>query len=138
MLNISLFAQILYFWSFKNTILPHHWRHHYAPFNRPFSSVGVSCNLIPRARTCTGDSRLKKTYNYHTQVQGQLGICSSSNFCDFVVRTQKGLYVERIYKNLSFVEQLVKKLTTFHVECLLPEIMTHNILDAECSKNPQN
>ena len=45
--------------------------------------------------------------------------------------------MERIYKNLPFLEQLVKKLTTFYVECLLPEIMTHNILDAECSKNPQ-
>ena len=88
--------------------------------------------------SCIGDSGLKKTHKYYTQVQGQLGICSSRNFCDFVVWTQKGLYVERIYKNLPFVEQLVKKLTTFYVECLLPEIMTQNILDAECSKNPQN
>ena len=36
--------------------------------------------------------------------------------------------MERKYKNNPFLEQLIKKL---YVECLLPEIMSHNILDAD-------
>lgn len=69
---------------------------------------------------------LSRTHRYYTQVQGQLAI-SNRNYCDFVVWTPKGLILERIYHNPNFWEKLVLKLTSFFIESLLPEIMTHNL-----------
>ena len=52
------------------------------------------------------ECRLKRDHEYYAQVQGQMGI-TGSKWCDFIVYTSKGLYVERIafdpdyWKNLQ-------------------------------------
>ncbi len=69
---------------------------------------------------------LIKSHKYYTQVQGQLEVCER-NYCDFIVWTPNGLYIERIYKDVKFIERLFQKLTTIFVEQFLPEIMTRKL-----------
>lgn len=69
---------------------------------------------------------LIQSHKYYTQVQGQLFICEKE-FCDFVVWTPRGMFIQRIYLDSAFTERLIKKLTTFYVEQLLPELMTHQL-----------
>ena len=69
---------------------------------------------------------LNRSHRYFTQVQGQLMI-TRRDYCDFVVWTPLGVYVQRIYEEISFTEKLVRKLTNFYVEHLLPAIMTGNV-----------
>ena len=103
----------------------------------PFS--GKDCHpdelKIVMKNSFLDDNGLVRSHRYYTQVQGQLFICSDKDFCDFVVWTPKGVSVQRIYKDFPFQEKLLAKLNNFFVECLLPELMTHNILDAGCSSS---
>ena len=80
---------------------------------------------------------LSRSHKYYTQVQGQLGVCEKA-FCDFVVWTPKGISIERIYRDLPFWEKVLKKLTTFYVQHLLPELMTHNIMSPEIHDEKEN
>ena len=41
------------------------------------------------------ECRLKRDHGYYAQVQGQMGV-TGAKWCDFIVYTSKGLYVERI------------------------------------------
>ena len=72
---------------------------------------------------------LCQNHKYFTQVQGQLAICRKE-YCDFVVWTPQGILIERIRENTNFTESLIRKLTKFYVEHMLPEVLTHNSLDA--------
>ena len=72
------------------------------------------------------DTKLQQMYldmnhDYFFQVQCQL-YCDGKEWCDFVVRTQKDLYVERIYRNDSWWQNHLKKLETFYFNAVLPEI----------------
>ena len=46
-------------------------------------------------KTSENKCRLKRDHAYYAQVQGQMGI-TRAKWCDFIVYTSKGLYVERI------------------------------------------
>ena len=48
-------------------------------------------------------------------------------FCDFFIWTLLVHKVERIYPDVRFWETLEKKLTSFFVTNVLPEIMTHRL-----------
>ena len=63
---------------------------------------------------------------YVRTVQGQLMVCEK-DFCDFVVWTPKGIFIQRIFMDSAFRERLIKKLTTFYVEQFLPQLMTHHL-----------
>ncbi len=69
---------------------------------------------------------LIKSHKYYTRVQGQLEVCER-NYCDFIVWTPNGLYIERICKDVKFIERLFQKLTKIFVEQFLPEIMTRKL-----------
>ena len=69
---------------------------------------------------------LIQSNRYYTQVQGQLMVCEK-DFCDFVVWTPKGIFIQRIFMDSAFRERLIKKLTTFYVEQFLPELMTRHL-----------
>ena len=49
--------------------------------------------------------RLKRDHAYYAQVQGQMGI-TDAQWCDFIVYTSKGLYVERIAFDAVFWQDL--------------------------------
>lgn len=72
------------------------------------------------------DAGLIHSHKYYAQVQGQLEICRKT-FCDFIVWTPNGLFTQRIYKDQHYVEKIVKKVTSFYVESMLPELMTHRL-----------
>ena len=44
-----------------------------------------------------------------------------------IVWTPKGILIERIYEDTNFTEKVVRKLTKFYVEHMLPEILTRNL-----------
>ena len=45
-------------------------------------------------------------------------------WCDFVVYTQKGCSIQRIYFNKIFWDNLLSKLTTFYDNYAVPEIVS--------------
>ena len=69
---------------------------------------------------------LDRKHHYYTQVQGQLMI-TGRLFCDFFIWTPLVHKVERIYPDVRVWETLEKKLTSFFVTNVLPEIMTHRL-----------
>ena len=71
---------------------------------------------------------LIRSHRYYTQVQGQLEI-TQKPLCDFVVWTPNDLFVQRIYKDTRFIETLLKKLNTFYIDNMLPEMLTHRLLN---------
>ncbi len=74
------------------------------------------------------DAGLVRSHRYYTQVQGQLEI-TDAMFCDFIVWTPTDLFIQRIFKDNRFTETLLKKLNTFYVEKMLPELMTHHLMN---------
>ena len=93
----------------------------------PFSvRDGTPDDLVGRKGSFLNDAGLIHSHKYYTQVQGELEICRKT-FCDFVVWTPNGLFTQRIYKDQRYVEKIVKKLTSFYVESVLPELMTHRL-----------
>ena len=65
--------------------------------------------------------RLKRRHNYYYQVQCQL-YCTNRDWCDFVVRTDKDLHVERIPRDSSWWNSQLPKLKKFYFSSLLPEL----------------
>ena len=64
---------------------------------------------------------LKKGHDYYYQVQCQL-YCCDREWCDFVVRTEKELHVERILRNTGWWNTQLEKLKAFYFQALLPEL----------------
>ena len=68
-----------------------------------------------------GKYELKKNLSspYYVQMLGQMAICDLS-FCDFVLCTQKDLYIERVQFTAEDWGQMVQKLKNFYSTCVLP------------------
>ena len=93
-------------------------------------------------------NKMNTNHDYYYQVQGQLHI-SGRKYCIFILYTQKGIkYVREEYDEL-FWKKMEPKLTTFYMNCLLPEIIDSRIrrnmpirepeyiLQARCKKENQ-
>ncbi len=65
--------------------------------------------------------KLKNRHDYWYQVQCQL-YCVDKTWCDFVVRTNKELHVERIYRDAKWWGLQLAKLRKFYFSSLLPEL----------------
>ena len=59
------------------------------------------------------ECRLKRDHEYYTQVQGQMGV-TGAQWCDFIVYTSKGLYVERIPFDPVFWQNLRQELLNYY------------------------
>jgi hypothetical protein len=71
-----------------------------------------------------GESKmtLHKKHAYYYQVQGLLAITEAA-WCDFVVKTDIDLFVQRVYPDCTFWQQvMMPKLTKFYYKALLPEL----------------
>ena len=79
---------------------------------------------------------MDKKHAYYYQVQAQLHICDVE-FCDFIVWTTKGLFVERIAPDPDFWTIATREAREFFVNGILPEIMGKWYTRAlvPCSKN---
>jgi len=60
-----------------------------------------------------GYFRLRQSHRYYWQVQGQLAV-TGLEWCDFVTDTQENLYVERIWRDVSFILKMKDKLDLFY------------------------
>ena len=65
--------------------------------------------------------QLKRQHNYFYQVQCQL-YCCDLEWCDFVVRTEKDIHIERIYRDRRWWESQLQKLRELYFNSLLPEL----------------
>ena len=64
---------------------------------------------------------LKKTHHYYYQLQGAM-FCTDRKWCDFVVRTNEDLHIERITWDTDFWNNSLPKLKYFYFTALLPEL----------------
>ena len=73
-----------------------------------------------------GNLKLDRNHTYYYQMQQQLQICREEMECqygDFVVWTQKEIFIERILPDNKFWESNLPKLDNFFEVCILPEIV---------------
>jgi hypothetical protein len=61
-----------------------------------------------------GKLRLKREHNYYYQVQGQMAI-AGVEWCDFVLFTFKGMFIERIRYDESFWTTTCNRLTDLYL-----------------------
>lgn len=66
------------------------------------------------------DIEISKIHNCYYQIQGQL-LLSGLDFCDFVIYTRVDLYIERVYKDVLFINSMIQKLHEFHVNKFCPK-----------------
>ena len=100
----------------------------------PSSLTSSTCAFL----TSTG--YLNHKHCYYTQVQGQLMV-TGRLFCDFFIWTPVGYKIERLYPDIRFCEKLEKKLTSFYVTKVLPEIMSCRLkqeMERECESDKKN
>ena len=64
---------------------------------------------------------LKRQHDHYYQIQCQM-YCVHRHWCDFVLRTDKDLHIERIYRDQAWWEGQLPKLSTFYFDALLPEL----------------
>ena len=64
---------------------------------------------------------LKLRHDYYYQIQCQL-YCTNTDWCDFVLRTEKALHIERIKRDRVWWKKQLSKLSKFYYEALLPEL----------------
>ena len=65
--------------------------------------------------------RLKRRHDYFYQTQCQM-YCTGRQWCDFVLRTNKELHVERIYRDRKWWDGQLPRLQSFYFDALLPEL----------------
>lgn len=65
--------------------------------------------------------QLRRGHDYYYQVQCQL-YCDNKWWCDFVLRTEKELFVERISRDTQWWDKQLPRLREFYFEALLPEL----------------
>ena len=82
-----------------------------------YSSKKTSCLHMREDGKC----ELKIGHDYFYQVQCQL-YCTGKVWCDFVVRTNKSIHVERIHQNKDWWNPQVNKCQKFYFNALLPEL----------------
>ena len=64
---------------------------------------------------------LKRKHNYFFQIQCQM-YCCNVDWCDFIVRTEKDIHIERITRMKSWWEEQIPMLRKFYFDALLPEL----------------
>ncbi|XP_052254844.1 uncharacterized protein LOC127860420 [Dreissena polymorpha] len=65
---------------------------------------------------------LKEGHRHYTQIQFQMFVCQKQ-FCDFVVYTNKGVFVQTVYYDSTFVKDLIDRCTTYAMSELVPAII---------------
>ena len=83
----------------------------------PFNCKSVSlADAAESAKFCLelidGKMQLKSTHTFFYQVQAQLLVCEAK-YCDFVVWSEKDLFIQRVLPDKSFTEQAMESITAF-------------------------
>ena len=82
-----------------------------------FGSKPSSCLEVKENDTC----QLKHGHDYYYQVQCQL-YCTDMEWCDFIVKTEKDMHVERIGRDRQWWNSQIDKCHQFYFSALLPEL----------------
>lgn len=83
------------------------------PYSARNMIIVEACNNVRDFFLCKNNEiTLKKNHAHYAQIQGQLMITGCA-FCDFVVFTQKDIFVERIQPDLPFMTTMLEKLCVF-------------------------
>ena len=94
---------------------------HQTPFEAAES--GSFCCRLELNSDQTKRLKLKHSHPYFCQVQGQM-VITEREWCDFVIYTEKGINIERIWYDPEFWNNsLLPKLVSFYDHCLGPEIV---------------
>lgn len=91
------------------------------PYSARNMTVAEACEHIRDfpIKQQDGTFTLRKEHPYYAQVQGQLLVCGAK-FCEFVVFTQKDLYKQKIFPDVPFMENMLRKLCIFFQDYALP------------------
>lgn len=85
--------------------------------------------------------QLSRTHHYYYQIQGQL-LISERWYCDFICWTPHGIHIERIERDITFIDQMVPKLSTFFTNVLLPRILqggnTFSVANSETLRSEED
>ena len=73
----------------------------------------VKCPYKKFEKINDSEWRLKRQHEYYAQMQGQMGV-TWSKWCDFIVYTSKGLYVERIPFDSDYWQNLKTELLNYY------------------------
>ena len=65
--------------------------------------------------------KLKTRHDYYYQIQTQL-YCTRRCWCDFILRTDNDLHIERVYTDQAWQRANLQKLQDFYFSALLPEL----------------
>ena len=105
-------------------------------FKNPYSCRDefIPNAVLSKKLTCltcnntNGTLSLKHSDTYYHQVQMAM-FCTNTERCDFVVRTQVDLHVERIRLDESFCKSVLPKLRRFFFNSVLPELtLPHKLI----------
>lgn len=92
------------------------------PFSMRNKTLGEACTTSSFClERKEGEYKLKQRHDYYYQIQCQL-YCADKPWCDFVLRTEKDIHVERIYRHETWWATQLQKLRTFYFNSLLPEL----------------
>ena len=67
--------------------------------------------------------QLSRKHSYYYQVQSQVNVCKEASFVDFVLWTEKSIFIERILPDREMWEQTVHEACSFFYKCILPELV---------------
>ena len=91
----------------------------------PYSVKDNHPNILRgKPKSFLNNHGLVMTHKYYTQVHGQL-LVSQKKYCVFMVWTQKGQVVHRLYPNINFTEKLLQKLTNFYLQDSIPVLLNN-------------
>ena len=93
------------------------------PATKASLTIDESCQDPTFCLEKIGDEiKLKTTQQYYMQVQMQIFV-TNADFCDFVVRTTKDMFVQRIEPDFDFWQEMVPKMQHFVEVAILPELV---------------
>ena len=73
-----------------------------------------------------GKAMLDRKHPYYVQVHGEMAVCNVV-WCDFVLWTKAGIFVERIHFDMQFWKSVFASLNNFFDHALLPEIVLRRV-----------
>ena len=94
------------------------------PFSVRDKEIREACNssaFCLQIDKKTSNIQLNQRHDYYYQTQCQM-YCTDTQWCDFVVRTNKDLHVERIHRDRKWWGLQLSKLRKFYYSALLPEL----------------
>ncbi|XP_062582511.1 uncharacterized protein LOC134244264 [Saccostrea cucullata] len=96
------------------------------PFSMRDLTPEEALTKLPSFRESNGKMELIQNVNspYYIQMLGQMGICKAP-YCDLVLYTTKGIYVERAFFNEALWNNVVLKLKIFYESYILPSILSN-------------